>query len=70
MFTIKTQHLLLRPFQRSDALGSLPVSPATGRVASMTSDIPYPFDRSPGAGLAQTVPGARCGLPSKRTDSA
>jgi len=45
MLTIKTQRLLLRPFQRSDAREFARLA-GDWSVASMTSDIPHPFDES------------------------
>ncbi len=45
MLTIKTQRLLLRPFQRSDAREFARLA-GDWSVASMTSDIPHPFDEA------------------------
>jgi [ribosomal protein S5]-alanine N-acetyltransferase len=45
MLTIKTQRLLLRPFQRSDAREFARLA-GDWAVASMTSDIPHPFDEA------------------------
>jgi ribosomal-protein-alanine N-acetyltransferase len=45
MLTIKTQRLLLRPFQRSDARDFARLA-GDWSVASMTSDIPHPFDEA------------------------
>ena len=45
MFTIKTQRLLLRPFQRCDAREFARLA-GDWAVASMTSDIPHPFDQA------------------------
>jgi [ribosomal protein S5]-alanine N-acetyltransferase len=45
MLTIKTQRLLLRPFQRSDAREFARLA-GEWSVASMTSDIPHPFDEA------------------------
>jgi RimJ/RimL family protein N-acetyltransferase len=43
MVTIKTERLLLRPFRRSDAEEFAQLA-GDWSVASMTSDIPFPFD--------------------------
>ena len=45
MLTIKTQRLLLRPFRRSDAREFARLA-GDWAVASMTSDIPHPFDEA------------------------
>ena len=52
MLTIKTQRLLLRPFRRCDAREFARLA-GDWAVASMTSDIPYPFDEAQAHGLAQ-----------------
>jgi RimJ/RimL family protein N-acetyltransferase len=53
MLTIKTQRLHLRPFQRSDAREFARLA-GDWSVASMTSDIPHPFDE--GQALAWLKP--------------
>jgi RimJ/RimL family protein N-acetyltransferase len=45
MLTLKTHRLVLRPFQRSDAREFARLA-GDWAVASMTSDIPHPFDEA------------------------